>query len=162
MLIDVLSYEIVGVFDGTFLPGGVRIREEDWGVESLGDQFVPCELAAVVGGDGQDVLLEGLEGPDDGLGDAGGVLSVGEPLHEQESRLALGDGEDEVLAVLYEVHLEVTELLPALHAVRPLVNGHPVGDEPDPGPHVALPVLEPVPAVLVERSACVFLSFRIR
>jgi len=114
---------------------------------------VPCELASVVCCDGQDMPLERLEEPDDGLGDTVGVLAVCESFHEQESCLALGDCQYEVLAVLYEIHLEVPELFSVLHTVRPLVYGHPVGDVSHASPHASLAVLEPVPAVLVERPA---------
>ena len=87
------------------------------------------ELASVVCCDGQDMPLERLEEPD-GLGDTIGILAVREPFYEQESRFALGDGEAEVLAVLYEIHLEAPELLPALYAFRLLVYGYSVGDMP--------------------------------
>ena len=50
------------------------------------------ELPSVAGCDGQDMPLEGLEEPDDGLGYLVGVLAVGQPLHEQEPRHALGGG----------------------------------------------------------------------
>jgi len=153
LFVDILSDEFVGVFDGSFLPRRVGIREEDWRVEGLGDQLVPCELAAVVCGDGQDMPLERLEEPDDGLGDNISVLSVREAFHEQEARLALGNGKDEVLAVLYEIHLKVPELFPVLYSFRPLVYGHPVGDVPRASPHIPLTVLEPVPTVLVDCSA---------
>ena len=74
------------------------------------------ELAVVVDGDKQGIPFERFEEPDDGLGDAVGILAVHEPFHEQESRYALDDGKDEVLTVLYEIHLEVSELLPAMRS----------------------------------------------
>ena len=115
------------------------------------------ELASVVCCDGQGILFERFKEFDDGHGDIVGILAVCELFHEQESGFALSDGEDEVLAVLYEVHLEVLELLPALHVVQPLVYRHPARDVPHAGPHASFSVLEPVPAVPVElsrRSSC--------
>lgn len=153
MFVDVLSNEFVSVFHGSLLPRGVGVGEEDRSVESLRHPLVPCELSAVVGGYGQDVPLERLEQPDDSLCHVIRVLAVGQPLHEQEPRHALGDGHDEVLAVLYEIHLEVPKLLPAFHAFGPLVYGHPVGDVPHARPDASLAVLQPVAAVPVERPA---------
>ena len=50
LFVDVLSDEFVGVFDGSLLPGGVGVSEEDRCVEGLCDQHVLGELPAVVCG----------------------------------------------------------------------------------------------------------------
>lgn len=57
---DVLTDEFVGVLDEAFLPGGIRVCEEDFSVQHFCDVFVFGELGSVVGGDGADVPFKGL------------------------------------------------------------------------------------------------------
>ena len=114
------------------------------------------EFASVVGCDGLHVLLVGFEQPDGCPCYIVRVLSMRQPLHEQEAGLAFDDGENEILAVLYEIHLKVPELFSFLHVFRPFMDGDPVGDVPDTCAGRPFAVPEAVPAVLVQRAAVAF------
>lgn len=55
---DVVTNDLVCVFDEAFLPGRVWVCAIDLGMEHLGDIFVVGELGSVVGGDGEDMVFE--------------------------------------------------------------------------------------------------------
>ncbi len=57
---DVLPDEFVCILDETLLPRGIRVGEEDFGMQLLCDVFVLGELGSVVCGDGTDVLFKGF------------------------------------------------------------------------------------------------------
>lgn len=56
---NILSEQLVVVFNSPFLPCGVRVCEIDCGMENLGNVFVPCELCAVVSRYGEDCPMKG-------------------------------------------------------------------------------------------------------
>ena len=56
-----MSDEFVGVFHSTFLPRGVRVREEDGDIEHVRDQFVLGELTTIVCGYRFEVFFERFE-----------------------------------------------------------------------------------------------------
>ena len=107
----VLPYEFVGVFDESFLPGGVRVGEEDFCMQHFCDVFVFGELGSVVCCDGADVPFKGLEELYDELCHGLRVLALGGFCHEEFLCGAFHQRDDGVLAVLaYDgVHLPVAE-----------------------------------------------------
>ena len=148
---DILPDKLVCVLDGSLLPGGVGVGEIHCGLEILCDALVPHELAAVVGGDGQDVPPVRREEPDGGLRDPLRVLPVRQPLHHHVVPAPLAQGQDRTLLASPhdQVHLPVAES-PPVSLRGPGVDAHAVGDVPHPrlasDGHV-VPVLEPVAAV---------------
>ena len=107
------------------------------------------ELTTVIGRNGLEKPFVRFEEFDGGFGYVIGILAVEESHHEQESGHTLRNCQDEILAVLDEIHLEMAELLAFLDHGRPLVDRDPVGYVGDTSPHIPLPMLEPVPAVFV-------------
>lgn len=125
---EVLSYELVGVFNGSFLPGGVSIGEVDCRSESLAYAFVFPELDAVVGGDGEHMTFVREQGEPDFLCHFFRAVSDNPP-HNEEVGSTLTQGEySAALSFSHdEVHLPVAEAFP-VHFMWTVVYAHSVGN----------------------------------
>ena len=77
--------EFVGVFHSTFLPRGVRVREEDRDIEHVRDQFVLGEFTTIVCGYRFEVFFERFEQFYDGRSDIVRILAVRKFLHNQDA-----------------------------------------------------------------------------
>lgn len=111
------------VFDAPFLPGRVRVSEKDLCAQLLGDEFVACELAAVVGCDRPDMGFVWQQCRVNCVNQSFCVLAFRQLPGEEEVRAALHNSQDCVLAVGADdsVHLEVSESR-AVALGRALVN----------------------------------------
>ena len=78
-----LPYEFVCVLDEAFLPGGIGVGEEDFGMEFFCDVFMFGELGSVVSCDGVDVPFKGLEELYDEICHGLCVLAPGGFCHEE-------------------------------------------------------------------------------
>ena len=54
----ILSEQAIGVFVGTALPGCIGVCEVELEMEKLSDLFVVCELFAMIGSQGMDLVTD--------------------------------------------------------------------------------------------------------
>ncbi len=127
---DVLPDEFVGVFYEALFPRGIRMGEEDFGVQHFCDIFVFGELGSVVCGDGTDVPFKGFEELYDKLCDSLCVLAPGRLCHEEFLCGALDQRDYGALAVLSDdgVHLPIAESGPLVHHGGSFVDADAVPD----------------------------------
>ena len=149
----VLPVELVGVLYETLFPRGVRMGEVDVDTCFPGYHLVRSEFGPVVGGDGPDVSPDGSDYVHASVGDAPGVLAIGERPDPGVSGKPVDHREDGVLVV--PAHQEILLEIPEAGAVRlrrpelyALADTYAGG-----GTHRPDPALEPVPAMPVERAA---------
>ena len=126
---DILPYQLVAVFYGSFLPCAIGIGKIHGHVELLGYPFMLGELTAVVRGDGlQGLSLVWQQQPPHGSCHRLRFLPVLEPFHQQEVRAPFRQREDGVAVLVHdEVHLPVPETF-AVGFRRTLVYAHTVTD----------------------------------
>ena len=126
---DILAYQLVGVFYGSFLPRAIGIGKIHRYVQFPGYPFVLRKLAAVVRG----YRLQGLpfvrqKQPPHGFRHRSGLLSLFEFLHEQEVRAPFRQRQDGVAVLVHdEVHLPISETT-AVGFHRTLVYAYAVTD----------------------------------
>ncbi len=110
---NVLSYQLVGVSYGSFLPCAIGVGKIHRYVQFLGYPFVFGELAAVVRCYGLHPLsFVRQEQPPHGFRHGPGLLPLFELLHEQEVRAPFRQRKDCVAVLVhYRVHFPVTEAL---------------------------------------------------
>ena len=127
---DILTDELVCVFDEAFLPGGVRVCEIDLGMEHFGDIFVVGELGSVVCGDGEDMVFERAQHLYDKPCHNLGIPAFWGFGHKHLLGGAFDKGDDGALAVFaYDgVHLPVAEACLGVHHGRTLVDTQAVLD----------------------------------
>ena len=153
---DVLPDEFVCILDEALLPRGIRVGEEDFGVQHFCYVFVLGELGSVVCGDGTDVPFKGFEELYDKLCDSLRVLAPGRLCHEEFLCGALDQRDYGALAVLADdgVHLPVTESGPLVHHGGSFVDADSVPDG-DVRTHRTWSVLEAVGQVGVQYAATI-------
>ena len=156
---NVLPYQLVGVLDGPFLPGGVAVGEINRGLQRLGYPPVPAELHPVVRSYRKDILPVGPQQPGDSLRHLLRILDIRQSLHYKvvPAPLAQGQYRASLPFTKYQVHLPVPEPL-SVRLRRTLMYAHPVRDVRGPCRPLAFlvaPVLHPVAAVALQLSALV-------
>ena len=156
---NVLADKFVGVFDGSFLPGGVTVGEINRGLQRIGYPPVTAELHAVVSSYREDILPVRPQQPCDSLGHGIRILALRKPFHDKVVPAPLAQGQNRAPLTFpeYKVHLPVSEPLPVRFS-RPIVDANPVRDVRGLCRPLAFPVvsvLHPVAAVATQLSAVV-------
>lgn len=141
---EVLTHESVGVLVETPFPGAIGMREEEVGIERLGNGFVSGEFGAVVGGDREDLARMTGEAVAQGTGNGRGsappefaqqcVFRPALDRREQSPALPMPD---------HGVGFPVAHAALEIDRRRPLIDGNAVGEAPAPvvGPVALAPCL---------------------
>lgn len=120
---DVLPYKFVGVFNGAFLPCGIRVGKIDGSAEDLSDFLVAGELGPVVRRNCQHVFTVWQEQLYNHVCHRFRVLAVRQPCHEEVILGTLAQGQYRALLPLAydKVHFPVAETS-AVGFRRPVVD----------------------------------------